>query len=469
MLGVVGGILAVSIFGNVRHHVGPLETTFSVHPASHGRTDVDLAPLGSLRLATHDGPVRLRIEVQRLQLNQAQQLLANQAAVDRLPEQIESESKDAIEQLVKRCLVAAFIGGVVLSSLRRPHWLSALVGGVAGVAVVGASFGVAANSWNKNALDEPTYTGLLALAPQAVGDVRNVSEKFSLYRSQLNALVDNVSRLYQTTEATSATPVDSSTIRVLHVSDLHLNPAGFDLTQQMVKQFHPAMVIDTGDINDWGTTFESSSVDRIGSLGVPYVYVRGNHDSMDTQAAVAAQKNAVVLDGNSTEINGLRIWGIGDPRFTADKELYDNKDEEHSTATAFAATTKERFQASQPAADVALVHDPTTATQLNGLVPLVLAGHIHQNDVRKLGTTTELVEGSTGGAGLRGVRESGDTVPLECSMLYFDATTHRLVAWDQVTVAGLGGSGAQIQRHYVKNGEIDTSNTSTTSTSLPSS
>jgi predicted MPP superfamily phosphohydrolase len=235
----------------------------------------------------------------------------------------------------------------------------------------------------------------------------------------------------------------------------------------MVKQFHPAMVIDTGDINDWGTTFESSYVERIHALGVPYVYIRGNHDSMDTQAAIAAQTNAVVLDGTATDIAGLRIWGIGDPRFTADKELYSDHDKERETAQAFATTTKQQFLTAMPKPDVAVVHDPTTATQLSGLVPLVLAGHLHEDDVRQLGTTTELIQGSTGGAGLRGVRESGDTVPLECAMLYFDASSHRLVAYDQVTVEGLGGSGARIQRHYVKDGMIAASNTSTTSTSLP--
>lgn len=466
VLGIAGGIVAVTIFGSVTHRIGPLETTFSLEPATHGRTDVELAPLGSLRLATHEGLLRLNVEVERLQLTQAQELLADQAAVDRLPDEMEAQSKDALSELAKRSLFVAFLGGVALASLRRPHWRSAVIGGAAGISVVGASFGSAALTYNDDALAEPRYTGLLALAPQAIGDVRDASAKFSLYREQLNSLVSNVSLLYETTEAAAATSVDPSTIRVLHISDLHLNPAGFDLTEQMVKQFHPSMVIDTGDINDWGTSFESSYVQRIGALGVPYIYVRGNHDSTETQNAVAAQPNAIVLDGNATNVAGLRVFGIGDPRFTADKELYSNHEKENEAARAFAQTTKDKYLQATPPADVALVHDPTTAPQLNGLVPLVLAGHEHHDEVRQRGATTELIQGSTGGAGLRGVRDSGESVPLKCSMLYFDATTHRLVAYDQVTVQGLGGSGAEIQRHYVKNGSVTASNTSTTSTSV---
>jgi hypothetical protein len=32
-------------------------------------------------------------------------------------------------------------------------------------------------------------------------------------------------------------------------------------------------------------------------------------------------------------------------------------------------------------------------------------------------------------------------------VLYFDKATRKLQAWDDITVAGLGGTGAQIQRH----------------------
>ena len=52
---------------------------------------------------------------------------------------------------------------------------------------------------------------------------------------------------------------------------------------------------------------------------------------------------------------------------------------------------------------IALVHDPKQAPPLDGVVPLVLAGHTHDREVSELDDGTLLmVEGSTGGAGLRG-------------------------------------------------------------------
>lgn len=78
-------------------------------------------------------------------------------------------------------------------------------------------------------------------------------------------------------------------------------------------------MVDTGDINDWGTKFEDFIVQRVKAVGVPYVYVKGNHDSPTTVAEVAKEPNALVLDNRIVNVDGLTIAGIGDPRFTPDK------------------------------------------------------------------------------------------------------------------------------------------------------
>ncbi|MEO6205147.1 MAG: hypothetical protein ABIO67_07180, partial [Mycobacteriales bacterium] len=95
---------------------------------------------------------------------------------------------------------------------------------------------------------------------------------------------------------------------------------------------------------------------------------------------------------------------------------------------------------------VAMVHDPLSALPMDGLVPLVLAGHRHARSVSIENGTLRLVQGSTGGAGLRGL-EGEKPTPLECSILYFDAESHRLQAWDDVTVGGLGTASVTVERH----------------------
>ena len=99
-----------------------------------------------------------------------------------------------------------------------------------------------------------------------------------------------------------------------------------------------------------------------------------------TQDAVAAQPNAVVLDGDGATVAGLRFWGIGDPRYTPDKsEQAEGTEQER--AEAFAPEVADGLVDDEPPpVDVALVHDRRMAEDLGGLVPLVLAGHGHEPD-----------------------------------------------------------------------------------------
>src|SRR5699024_1698287 len=109
----------------------------------------------------------------------------------------------------------------------------------------------------------------------------------------------NVAMIY---EATSALPVyeeDESVLRVLHVSDIQLNPASWSIIDSLKEQYGVDLIVDSGDLTDRGSAAEDVFADEIGGLEIPYVWVRGQHDSMGTQQAVAAQPNTIVLDGDT--------------------------------------------------------------------------------------------------------------------------------------------------------------------------
>ena len=79
----------------------------------------------------------------------------------------------------------------------------------------------------------------------------------------------------------------------------------------------------------------------------------------------------------------------------------------------------------------------------------MLAGHTHEREVSTLeGGTLLMVEGSTGGAGLRGLQGEEPT-PLTCTVLYLDPDTGALRAYDEITLGGLGGTEVTIQRTVV--------------------
>ena len=153
--------------------------------------------------------------------------------------------------------------------------------------------------------------------------------------------------------------------------------------RQVTEQFGVDAVLDTGDITDWGSSPENRLIGSVGALGVPYVYIRGNHDSAATAALIAAQPNAVVLDGSATTVAGLDLVGTPDPRFTPDKSTGD--DEAGEDVLVETGEELAEFAESLPAPPaIALVHDPRQAGPLDGVAPVVLAGHTHEREVTEL-------------------------------------------------------------------------------------
>ena len=467
LFALVGAGSALALAGRIPAHVGPFDTTMAARPSLHGSTVVRLAPLGTIELDTHDWPVRLDLRVEEIGLDEAERIADNPQVIDDLGDDVADDVRAALVRLILRCVLVATVGGIAGALAARLRWQSAVAGLATGaVLVVGAGAGAAA-TFDTNAVAEPRYTGLLSRAPTAVGDVEDIIDRFGEYREQLSDLVANVVTLYLAAEDLPTFAPSDDTIRVLHVSDIHLNPQAFDLMQQLTEQFDIDAIADTGDIVDWGTEPESQLLGQIGDLEVPYVFVRGNHDSRSTQRAVADQPNAVVLDGDAAEVAGLRFWGIGDPRYTPNKDQESGGPSEQERAEAFAPEVADELAAAEPPeVDVVLVHDARTAADIGGEVPLVLAGHTHQPSDERIeppeedgsddtDTTEEpppdtrlLIEGSTGGAGLRGL-QGDEPKPLQASVLYFDPDTSELLAYDRVSVKGLGETGATIDRHVL--------------------
>ena len=79
-LSVVGALGGVVIAADVKVPVGPFTSTFLARPALDGRTTVSLAPLGTIRLDTHDAPLAIDVRVEELRLDEAE-LIARDPAV----------------------------------------------------------------------------------------------------------------------------------------------------------------------------------------------------------------------------------------------------------------------------------------------------------------------------------------------------------------------------------------------------
>ena len=145
-------------------------------------------------------------------------------------------------------------------------------------------------------------------------------------------------------------------------------------------------VIDTGDFVTFGTVGEAEAAGMfagIESLGVPYLFVRGNHDATSpTDTALltrmAQVPNVVLLEppgGGYTEaaIGGVTIAGFNDPRWFGDS----------GTGTHEAQVpAREAFQAAfadRAVPDVVASHEPWALDEVEAGVRL--NGHMHTRDL----------------------------------------------------------------------------------------
>jgi predicted phosphodiesterase len=441
---LIGALIAVLLLARVSAPIGPFDATLAFRPVGGG-AQVALPPLGELTVDVYDGPLQLEIQLQRVDQERAQALATDPVKLAGVVDQVSADLRGAVVELAwKTALIA--LGGAALASLvvLRRRREPALAAGLTAALLLGTA-GLGAATWRPEALSQPTYTGLLVNANSLIGSAEDLVARFDAYRASLEDIVANVGSLYSAISALPAPGGTGDTVALLHVSDLHLNPAGFDLVRQVTEQFQVDAVLDTGDITDWGSSPENRLINAVGTLGVPYVYIRGNHDSAATAALIAAQPNAVVLDGSDTTVAGLSVIGTPDPRFTPDKSNGD--DEAGAEVLVRSGEELAELAESLPAPPaIALVHDPRQAAPLDGLAPVVLAGHTHERKVTELDDGTLLmVQGSTGGAGLRGLQGEYPE-PLTCTVLYLDRETGALRAYDEITLAGLGETEVTMQR-----------------------
>lgn len=465
-------VLGVIVAGHTTDNLGPFRAEYSLRPSLSGGTEVSIPPLGSLRLNSHGGPANLEISLESLDQDRTRAIVTDPNALERASGGAVDDVARGVRRLVWQVcgvslLAAMGLGGLVYRSMRR----AAACGAVAVLVLLSTAVS-AASTFRPDSIQEPRYEGLLTNAPAVVGDARRIADRYEEYRAQLQHMVANVGRIYGTVSRLPVYSPNSGNTHVLHVSDLHLNPAAWSVIKTVVEQFDIDLVIDTGDITDWGSEPEASFVASIGALDVPYVYIRGNHDSAVTATAIARQPKAYVLENAVIDINGLVIAGIGDPRFTPDKSA-DSGASVVDNGETLAAT----IRAYREPVHVALVHDPVAATPLAGVSPLVLSGHRHKREVTRVGAangnippqgrTLLMTQGSTGGAGLRGL-EKAEPTPLTLSVLYFDQQ-HTLQAYDDITVGGTGEAEVALQRNIVRPDEaVKTSPSPTESAPSPS-
>lgn len=234
----------------------------------------------------------------------------------------------------------------------------------------------------------------------------------------------------------AATPTPEEELTTfLTVSDMHCNVGMSRLVKQVLIEEDVDALIDAGDLTMTGTQAEDYCVTDLANAvpeDLPHLFVKGNHDSQETVAAQRAE-GVTVLDGDVTEVGGVRILGDGDPRrtvFGGGSEV-----EEGETTEGFAPAVAERACEEQP--DVLLVHDPRSAGPAleEGCAPLSISGHWHRRvGPEVFGQGVRYVNSTTGGALANALTPGPLRMTAEMTLMRFDPATGRAVDYRVISV-----------------------------------
>jgi predicted phosphodiesterase len=296
-------------------------------------------------------------------------------------------------------------------------------------------------SYDPDAFERATFVGPLERAPKLLEAVQGQVGGLSQVRDRVEVLSRQVSAIYAAVEDDAV----ESTTTILHVSDIHSNPLGLEIVQQLATAFDVDAVLDSGDLTSFGNAVEARIINLIDDLNIPYLFVPGNHDSAANRDAIAAAPGVTLLDGNVVEVGEVRVLGIADPTFTADNAI--STEEGNERRISRAGLVADRVRALRP--DVLAVHDERLGSASTGLVSVLAAGHTHKRDDRLVDGTRILVVGSTGATGL-GAFTVDTKHAYEAELLRFDGD--RLVAVDYVKLDGVSGAFG-VERRLVKDFE----------------
>lgn len=267
-------------------------------------------------------------------------------------------------------------------------------------------------SYDIKAFDKPEYFGTLKAAPWLIGIWNKGLSQINELGQQLKDMSDGILAVFSKMDNIIST--EKSMARVLHVSDIHNNPAAFDFMEQIIKNFNVDFVIDTGDITDYGTFLEDMVIKKLSQLPVDYVFVAGNHDSPKTLELLETIDNVTILNGEITTIKGISILGFSDPGSAA----ADIDSTSETDIMKLNLKIREKLYSLNQMPDILAVHNPKSTESISGLVPIILNGHVHKASLKEENNSLTINAGTTGAAGIRGIQCKGDT-PYSAILLCF--------------------------------------------------
>ncbi len=444
LIAAVSVSAAVSLAGLVpsAYKIGPGTVEFTTSLRSPGETRFDVPPLGAYPAQTHKGPLGLQIRLVHVDFMALPQIardptpVLNQALIDR-----GIAVKSYIWRMGLLTLAGGIIGPLVLMRLglalkRRyrafqgfRYWRLATTSiGFSSVLIAGTG-AVTYSSFDTSQLDAPRPDNATPLVREVLTRVPQIKRGLDEARRKVDVAATQLSRNWSSLQ--TGTPFDAPGVtRVLLTADNHDSVVGSWFRQALADSVKPSFVIDAGDAETFGTDLDAMVAGGQVVKGYPTVYVRGNHDTVAFQQQLDARSDVTVLDGTMAEIDGIKMYGLGDPTFTPAEPI--GREGVRSSLLDAASAQADRNLHNMPPPDLVIVHNDAIAASLAGRVPLVVSGHYHHLRDTLVQGTRYLRTGSVGNGGADALTSRE---PYTATVLYFAPSQdgmRRLLGYDTV-------------------------------------
>jgi predicted phosphodiesterase len=425
-------ILVVQMLSPVSFSIGAFEFETSIKFGTGGKTFIHFPPLGNIIASTHTSPINYHLSLKNIHLEAFSEYTKSISQESLMPENMLREIVVTIAKYLASLLIFAFFLGMVASLLLSRGKIvlkEMLRTGLINMMVLFIIFSTSALTYDQEAFSEAEYQGILEAAPWVLSFLEEGAGVIEEIGIQFADVVNNISSLQKDIEQNVISGEDKSTVKVLHVSDIHNNPTAFDFIGRITDTFQVDLIIDTGDLVDYGTTFELDLLTQyIKRIHIPYVFIPGNHESPIVLEQLKTIENIILLEEGIIEIGGLSIAGIADPASSSTAMVVADEDSMER-----AAQRLHDIAADAGKVHIIAAHNPLIFKYLRNNNNLLLGGHQHTPYIKKNDNYVEINAGSTGASGIRGVQkmeinfslvllqfqisEEGDLIPFSADLI----------------------------------------------------
>lgn len=451
---LIGATAALDTYDEERQlSVGQIE--LSADAGAHGALDL-YVPLVDWGIRFDDTirlPVRLNVDLRTVDRGVVARV-ANGGSFDL--QRIRAEARDAIAGYLRKLIALALLGSLALGILvafavrhragpRLRYTLAA-----AAATTVAIAIALVVLLPPRGAIDQPQYYAFGGDIPRALDAVEAAQRSTEALDEELDAQLVGLARLV--TNPAGLTPLtDRPSITV--ASDLHNNILAAPILDSATGE---SPLFFAGDLTDRGSPLETQLIGRIASLGEPFVFVSGNHDSDSLQrdlarrgATVLTERGQLKPDGTYgdviVDVKGLKVAGYRDPFERRSEENFRDRyqpsptPEQQDAFTAWLTPLIGEL-------DIVMVHQPALIEPALALLrdqpperPLVfVVGHTHAASLDRFAGVTVVNGGSVGAGGTGNLTEPTDYGLAR--LIYTTEPSFQPLAADLITIDPSDGS-----------------------------